>query len=131
MFVLLALLSIHWVLFIGVRALSSEWSLISGLIRVAFYPCGLSSVVSSHQDGLLSLWSLIRVVSSGWSFTLMVYHQSGLSSDSETLLYFIVLVLVLDFSKAKLFVFLFAVLDFSNAKSQMSGKPKLVSMSYD
>ena len=59
----------------------------------------------------------------------MVSHQCGLSS--ETLLYFIVLVLVLDFSEAKLFVFLFAVLDFSNAKSQMSGKPKLVSMSYD
>ena len=59
----------------------------------------------------------------------MVSHQGGLSS--ETLLYFIVLVLALDFSKAKLFVFLFAVLDFSNAKSQMSGKPKLVSVSYD
>ena len=116
-------------LFIGVSALSSEWSLISGLIRVVFYPCGLSSLVSSHEDGLLSLWSLIRVVSSGWSFTLMVSHQCGLSS--ETLLYFIVLVPVLDFSESKLFVFLFAVLDFSNAKSQMSGKPRLVSMSYD
>ena len=48
-------------------------------------------MVVSHQGGLLSGWSIVRVVfhqlvfhqgglSPGWSFTRVVFHQGGLTS---------------------------------------------------
>ena len=64
--------------------LSSGWS----LIRVVFHQLGfhLAFWAVSYQDGLSSVWSVIRVVchqgglSSAWSVIRVVCHQGGLSS---------------------------------------------------
>ena len=76
--------------------ISCEWGL-SSKLTVDSHQGGLSSgwslvKVVSHQGGLLSRWSLIKVVScqgglsSGWSPIRVVSHQGGLLSG--VLLYF-------------------------------------------